>query len=100
MLVPSTDRVIIKPLKDIQPKDNKQLIIAGQPIAGENLKIGQIVHAGDTSFKKDQYVYFSEYSAAAIYDLVPVIEGDKTMGEAMQEAYVIVAQDDVMAFEK
>ena len=93
MIVPNSGRVIIKRLKISDQIKTSGVLVPGQLKAGENLFIGEIVHPGDTKFKIGQVVYYSEYSAAALYDL----NKDKTLSESMSEPFYIVSNDDIMA---
>ena len=100
-IVPNTDRVLVK---NLSPKEltigSSGIVMAGQLVAGENLYIGQVVHGGDTKFKPGQIIYYSEYSAAALYDLGSFLRDEKNWIETTKDPYVIVAQDDIMAFEE
>lgn len=103
-IIPNSDRVL---LKNISPQEASMsteggLIIPGQLKAGENLFIGEIIEPGQTKFKKGQRVYYSEYSAAALWDLGKVIRGEMAAGEAMRKenTMVVVAEDDIMAYEE
>lgn len=95
MIVPNDKRVIVKRLKVSDRIKSTGVLAAGQLKAGENLFVGEIAHPGSTKFKKGQVVYYSEYSAAALYDL----REDKTLSEAMKEPFFVVAEDDVMAYD-
>lgn len=97
MIVPNTHRVIIKPIP-IDELKASGLVIAGQLKAGENLFYGEIVHPGDTAFKTGQGVFYSEYSAANLFDVRPILDGTKSFGEIQKEGHVVVAADDVMAY--
>lgn len=97
MLVPNTYRVIIKPIP-IDELKSSGVVIAGQLKAGENLFYGKIVHPGDTKFEKDQGVFYSEYSAANLFDVKPLMDGDKSFSDIQREGHVVVAQDDIMAY--
>lgn len=98
MLVPNIDRILVKRI-DIEGNSvGSTVIIPGQLTAGENLFYGEVVHAGDTKFKKGQKVYYSEYSVAAIKDLGAIQKGTKSY-YSNADMLFIVAQDDVMAYE-
>jgi len=97
MVIPNTDRVIIKPIH-IEELTSSGIIIAGQLKAGENLFYGEIVHQGDTKFEKGQGVFYSEYSAANVFDVRDIISGKKTFSEIQKDGWVVVAQDDIMAY--
>ena len=97
MIIPNTHRLIIKPIK-IDEIKSSGLVVAGQLTAGENLLYGLIVHPGDTDFEVDQGVFYSEYSAANLYNVVPMLSGKKSFGDIQKEGTVVVAADDVMAF--
>ncbi len=97
MLKPNTGRVIIERLNISDKIKTSSVIVPGQLKAGENLFIGKIVHAGDTSFKKGQIVYYSEYSTAALYEF----SKDKTFVETLRtDPLYVVAEDDIMALEE
>lgn len=96
-MIPNTHRVIIKPIV-IDELKSSGLVLAGQLKAGENLFYGEIVHPGTTQFTKGQGVFYSEYSAAALVDVKPLLEGTKTFSQMRGESFVVVAEDDIMAF--
>lgn len=96
MIRPNKGRVLIKRLEISDKIKTSGVLISGQLKAGENLFIGEIVHAGDTSFKKGQTVYYSEYSAAALY----AFDKKKSLSEVMKEPFYVVADDDIMAVEE
>lgn len=101
MIIPNTQRVLIKRI--VREEDTESgLIIPGQLKAGENLFFGEIIHPGDTHFKKGQKVYYSEYSAATLIDVGAVLANKITMGQAISEknVYFVVAEDDIMAYEE
>lgn len=93
MIVPNTHRVIIKPIK---LKKVGGILLQGDVSVGENLLYGEIIHPGDTRFKKTQKVYYSGYSASAIVDAEKLELGSG----ASKEGLVIVAQDDIMAYQE
>lgn len=97
MVVPNTNRVIIKPI-EIEELGSSGLVVAGQLKAGENLFYGEIVHPGDTKFEKGQGVFYSEYSSANLFDVRPLIDGSKSFKEVREDGWVVVAEDDIMAF--
>lgn len=107
MLVPNLYRTIIKPIpiKDLQTSSG--LVIPGQLKTGENLFLGEIVSAGkvkdkdgrlvdNATFTKGQKVFYSEYSAASLIDIKPILEAD--VDYSKKEQYVVVAMDDIMAY--
>lgn len=96
-MVPNTHRVIIKPLP-IKELKSSGIILPGQMKVGENLFFGTIEHPGDTKFKKGQEVFYSEYSAAALVDVRSYLSGDKSFAEISDEGFVVVAEDDIMAY--
>ena len=96
-VLPNTERVIIRL---VQQAKVSGLLVPGQLKAGENLHCGEIVHAGNTKFKVGQIVYYSEYSAAQFFNLGSVLRNEQALGEAMNEKFYIVAEDDIMAYEK
>ena len=98
MLVPNIQRVIIKPIL-IDEIKSSGLVLAGQLKAGENLYYGEIIHPGTTKFKKGQGVFYSEYSAASLIDYRAVIEGTKKFSEVSKEGLVVVAEDDILAYD-
>jgi len=98
-IIPNTERVLIRLLQSI-PTENAPVLIPGQLKAGENLLCGAIIHPGNTKFKKNQIVYYSEYSAATVANIGGVLRGELTMGEAIQEKLYVVAADDIMAYEE
>lgn len=75
--------------------------MAGQLTAGEHLFYGEIISAyeGDTRFKLGDTVYYSEYSSASLFDYAAVVDGSKTFSDAKKEGLVIVAEDDIMAYD-
>ena len=97
MLAPNTHRIIIKPIP-INELKASGLIIAGQLKAGENLFYGEIVHQGDTKFAKGQNVFYSEYSAANLFDVRELLTGGRSFADVQNDGFVVVAQDDVMAY--
>ena len=99
MIIPNTDRVLLKRISADSIESN--VLLPGQLKASENLFIGEIVHAGGSKFKKGQFVYYSEYSAAQIMDVGSVIRKEKTMGEAYttKDQLYIVAEEDIMAYD-
>lgn len=101
MIVPNTERVLIKRVNREEDKQSG-LLIPGQLKAGENLFYGEIIHPGQTKFKKGQHVYYSEYSAASLIDVGSVLAGKLTLGQSMNEKhiYYVVAEDDIMAYEE
>lgn len=98
MIVPNTQRVIIKPII-IDEIKSSGLVIAGQLKAGENLFYGEIIHPGDTKFKEGQAVFYSEYSAASLIDYRSVVDGSKTFSQVSKEGLVVVAEDDILAYD-
>lgn len=100
VIVPNIERVIIKRIETEELNSN--FLVPGQAKAGENLFVGRIIHPGETSFQKEQIVYYSEYSAARLYDIGAVIRGEKKIGEVSseKESFYIVAEDDIMAYEE
>ena len=96
-MIPNTHRVIIKPI-EISELKSSGLIIAGQLKAGENLFYGLIEHPGDTKFAKGQGVFYSEYSAAALIDAKAILSGEKDYSDLSRESFVVVAEDDIMAY--
>lgn len=99
MLVPNTDRVLIKRIKISADTIKQQIILPGELKAGENLYLGEVVHPGSTKFTKGQKVYYSEYSAAAIQDISAIERGEKKYMKE-EDAIFVVAQDDIMAYEE
>lgn len=103
MIKPNIGRVIVKPLKHSDKLSSGGIIMPGQLKAGENLLIGVIVVPGTnfqgepTKLKKGQLVYYSEYSAAGVVDMADFIEGKTTFADS--EKYVVIAEDDIMAYE-
>lgn len=97
MLVPNTYRVIIKPIR-LEGLESGIVLPSEtmKKMAGENLFYGEIIHPGDTIFEKGQHVFFSEYSTAAVKDFGNLSEGESMPADA--EEYLIVAQDDIMAY--
>lgn len=99
---PNDDRVIIKLLsrKDVY---DSPILVEGQLKAGENLLFGEVVDGGSTRFHPGDLVYYSEYSAARMYQLGKLKRGEfKTMTELQDEKNVlyVVAADDIMAYEE
>lgn len=101
-LIPNTNRVLLKRLNlSEKAQANAQILIPGQLKAGENLYLGEVINGGDTKFKPGDLVYYSEYSAAALFDLGPVQRGEIPYSQVLGEgnAMFIVAEDDIMAYE-
>lgn len=100
-IAPNIERVLVRPINFSEGRAN-EILIPGQMKAGENLFLGEIVHAGSTKFKVGQRVYYSEYSAAAIFPLHQVIDGTMKFGEATtkENTMMVVAEDDIMAYEE
>lgn len=97
MIVPNIERVIIRPVV-VDELKGSGIVLAGQLKAGENLFYGEILHPGDTKFKKGQGVFYSEYSAANLLDLRACASGERKLSELQKEGAVVVAEDDIMAF--
>lgn len=100
MIIPNTDRILVKRISADSIESN--ILLPGQVKASENLFVGKVVHGGDSKFKKDQLVYYSEFSAAQVLDIGSVIRKERTMGEVTsdKDQLYIVAEDDVMAYEE
>jgi hypothetical protein len=99
MLIPNIDRVIIKPIPVTELKSPTVVLTLSKELgAGENLCYGKIVHAGDTKFAVGQEVFYAEYSAAVILDMQAIIRGEKNLTKAQEDGWVVVAQDDIMAY--
>ena len=81
-IIPNTYRVLVK---RVEVPQISHILTPGQLKAGENLLAGIIVHPGDSQFKKGQLVYYSEYSASAVFDIGSVLEGKKSYGEVLQD---------------
>jgi len=101
MLIPNTERIIVKRLK--LPEASSAIILteSGRVTAGENLFYGEVVHPGTTKFKKGQRVYYSEFSAAQMFDLGGVFKGEESRTDAMHKdrALYVVPADDVLAYD-
>lgn len=97
-MIPNVQRVLIKPvpIKDLQTAGG--IVLPGQLKVGENLLYGEIYHPGTTKFHKGQGVFYSEYSAAAILDVKPVLNGDVSHLNSKEDGLVVVAEDDIMAY--
>lgn len=98
MLVPNADRVLVRKVKGAAVED-KNILLPGQLKTGENLYPGEVVHAGDSTLKVGQLVYFSEFSSAMLMDMGKVFRGEWTIADAMKEENMvyIIATDDLMA---
>lgn len=100
-IVPNTERILVKNISPKELLDNSSgLIMAGQLKAGDNLFLGEVVHAGDTKFKVGQIVYYSEYSAAQLFDVGKFVRNEASWSEVAREGLVVVAEDDIMAYEE
>ncbi len=97
MVKPNIERVIIKPIP-IENLSSSGVIVSGQLKAGENLLYGEIYDPGDTRFHKGQGVFYSEYSSSNVFDVKQMINGNKTFTEIQKEGWVVVAQDDILAY--
>ena len=98
-IIPNIERVLIRLVE--ASREITPVLIPGQLKAGENLHCGEIVHPGNTKFKKGQIVYYSEYSASALINFGSVLRGEQGLGEAISgEKYYVVAADDIMAYEE
>jgi co-chaperonin GroES (HSP10) len=100
MIIPNSDRVLVKRIS--ADSLESAVLLPGQLKASENLFIGEVVHGGESKFKKGQFVYYSEYSAAQIIDVGSVIKKEQTMGQAstVKDQLYIVAEDDIMAYDE
>ena len=99
MLVPNRGRVLIRPVL-IDELKSSGIVVAGQLKAGENLLYGTIsAVATDSAFVIGQRVFYSEYSAANLIDYRPVADGSKKFSEVQKEGLVVVAEDDIMAYD-
>ena len=96
-IIPNTYRILVR---RIEVPQVSHILTPGQLKAGENLLAGIVIHPGDSKFKKGQLVYYSEYSASAVFDIGAVLRGEKEYGEVLQDKLYIVAKEDVMAFEE
>ena len=98
-VVPNEERVILRLVQ--ATKAMSPVLMPGQLKAGEALHCGEIIHPGNTNFKKGQVVYYSEYSAAQLTNIGSALRGEQTLGEIMRkDSYYVVAADDIMAYEK
>lgn len=112
-IVPNIERVLIKLLtqKDLMAEVN--ILAPGQLKAGENLLYGEVIDGGKEwiddkgntrtpRFKAGDRVYYSEYSASALFRIGSMGRGELTYGEAMREENKLyaVAEDDIMAYEE
>jgi len=69
VIVPQNTDVLIKPLKRKKEKTNSGIYLAGgQEMQEESLRFGEIVHPGESEFKKGDKVIYSAYSGAWITD--------------------------------
>lgn len=100
-IAPNDERVIIR-LVQIT-REMSPILMPGQLKSGDALHCGEIIHPGNTKFKKSQIVYYSEYSAAKLTNIGSVLRGEQTMGEIMassEKDVHVVAADDIMAYEE
>jgi len=98
-IIPNIERVLIRLIE--ASREITPILLPGQLKAGENLHCGEIVHPGNTKFKKGQIVYYSEYSASELINFGSVLRGEQELGVAMSgEKYYVVAADDIMAYEE
>lgn len=97
-IVPNVERVILRLVQTTRAMS--PILMPGQLKAGEALYTGEIVHPGNTKFKKGQIVYYSEYSAARLSNVGSVLREEQTLGSVFKTDYFVVAADDIMAFEK
>ena len=102
MLKPNSGRVLVKPLFKEATLNSQDTIESQIVKAGEDLFVGRIVEPGDSKFKVGQVVYYSEYSAAMVFDMEKFVAGEQTLEEALKDKniFVVVACDDVMAFQE
>lgn len=100
-IVPNIERVLVKLISQKDLINEVNILVPGQLKAGENLLYGEIVDGGNTKFKPGQRVYYSEYSASALFRIGSVDRGELTLGQAGHEEnkLYVVAEDDVMAYE-
>lgn len=101
-IVPNIERVLIKLLTTKDMVKQSAILLPGQLKAGENLLYGEIIDAGPSkTFKPGDHVYYSEYSASALFPVGKMIRGEITIGEMNEEKNLLycVAEDDIMAYE-
>ena len=100
MIVPNEDRVLVKKV-DTELMQDEHILLPGQLKSGENLFVGEVVHAGDSKLHLGQLVWFSEFSNARIIDMGKVLRGEWTVDEAIKSENLlyILAKDDIMAFD-
>ena len=86
MITPVNETVLIKPLER-EVKTSKGIILGNTQSMEEGLKLGEIIHGGESPFKKGQNVFYSAYSAVWVSDA----EGD---------SYHMLSQYDIMGIEE
>lgn len=102
-VTPNVDRCLVKLLSAKHLfSEETNILVPGQLKAGENLLYGEVIDGGSTKFKSGTKVYYSEYSAAALFRLGEVAAGVLSIGEAMNEEnkLYVIAEDDIMAYEE
>lgn len=113
VIVPNKERVLVRLQSGNTLVPKNELLMPGQLKAGENLLFGEVVavpkpwvsdsgEKRESAFKVGQFVYYSEYSAAALYPLGKVKTGELSLGEALKEdnKVYVVSEDDIMAAEE
>lgn len=70
MIIPQNDDVLIKPLKREKEKTNSGIYLTGvgKEMQEENLRFGEIVHPGQSQYKKKDKVFYSAYSGSWVVD--------------------------------
>jgi co-chaperonin GroES (HSP10) len=86
MIIPKNENVLVKPL-DREVKTGSGLIIGSTSTMEEGLKLGEIVHPGNSDFKKGDKIFYSAYSSVWVSD-------DKG------DSYHMICHLDIMGIEK
>lgn len=70
MIVPQNKDVLIKPLKREKEKTNSGIYLtgSGKEMQEENLRFGEIAHAGTSDYAKGARVFYSAYSGSWVAD--------------------------------
>ena len=70
MIIPQNGDVLIKPLKREKEKTNSGIYLtgAGKEMQEESLRYGEILHPGESTYKKKDKIFYSAYSGSWIAD--------------------------------
>jgi len=67
MIIPTNENILVKTL-DREVKTGSGLIIGNTSTMEEGLKMGEIVHPGNSPYKKGDKIFYSGYSAVWVTD--------------------------------